>query len=74
MKNTLTYLLLFLVFVMYFAMLLATATFIPVTLTFLILKLCNVVAWNWFLVLGLPLIIGAVSSFVVIFTKISLEK
>ena len=32
-------------------------------LTFIILKLCNVITWNWVLVL-LPLIISAVLAFI----------
>ena len=41
----------------------------PLFLTFLILKLCGVIAWSWFLV-WLPLIIGGVGLVIAIIIRI----
>lgn len=40
----------------------AAYTFVPVTLIFLTLKLCNVITWNWFMVVPLPMICGLGSA------------
>lgn len=40
----------------------AAYTFVPVTLIFLTLKLCNVITWSWFMVVPLPMICGLGSA------------
>lgn len=48
--------------ILFIAFAIATYTFVPVTLIFLTLKLCNVITWNWFLVVPLPMICGIGSA------------
>lgn len=46
---------------------------VPVALIFMILKLCNVITWNWFLVIGIPLLAGFGCMLLAIFENLTLR-
>ena len=72
MKNKLIFITLLLLAILTIVLIVAMEAAVPVFIVFLVLKLCSVVAWNWFVVF-LPLIIGFIIPFILLAIRIIVE-
>ena len=74
MKNFLIFMGIVAFAVLYFTLAMFTYAFIPTTLVFMTLKLCNVIMWGWFYVIGLPIIIGFCATLMFSFIRYLMLK